>query len=93
MSSVTRYRRALALLSVAGLAASAASAGAQGLPPLANNPAVLAAAQICQADVAKLCPGVIPGGGRIIRCLADQQASVSPNCREAIFKAKEAIGR
>jgi Cysteine rich repeat len=42
----------------------------------------------CQADVAKLCPGVQPGGGRILGCLKQNEAQVSTSCKEAIAKGR-----
>jgi hypothetical protein len=38
----------------------------------------------CGADVRTLCAGVPPGGGRIISCLVEQSASLSPACREVL---------
>jgi Cysteine rich repeat len=38
----------------------------------------------CQADVAKLCPGIQSGGGRIMGCLKQNEAQVSASCKEAI---------
>jgi len=38
----------------------------------------------CGADVRALCAGVQPGGGRIVRCLAVQSASLSPACRSVL---------
>jgi hypothetical protein len=35
----------------------------------------------CGIDVRALCAGVAPGGGRLMRCLAVQSASLSPDCR------------
>ena len=42
----------------------------------------------CQADVAKLCPGIQPGGGRIMGCLKQNEAQVSTSCKEAIAKGR-----
>ncbi len=36
--------------------------------------------KVC-ADVRALCAGVVPGGGRIMQCLAMQSGSLSPECR------------
>lgn len=66
---------------------------AQVLPPEINNPAVQSAIAACRSDVSKLCPNVVPGGGRILRCLAANQDSVSQVCRDAILTAKTALGR
>jgi hypothetical protein len=38
----------------------------------------------CGPDVRSLCAGVQPGGGRIVRCLAVQSASLSPACRSVL---------
>jgi hypothetical protein len=35
----------------------------------------------CGIDVRTLCAGVAPGGGRLMRCLAVQSPSLSPDCR------------
>ena len=39
----------------------------------------------CRADEAKFCKDVRPGGGRIIRCLKQHEAELSPAC-QAYFK-------
>lgn len=35
----------------------------------------------CKEDVEKLCPGVQPGGGRIIACLREHRDQVSDACK------------
>jgi Cysteine rich repeat len=83
------------LLIVGAIACTALTgpANAQALPPEANNPAVQAAAEICKGDIAKFCPTVVPGGGRIVRCLVANKENVSVPCVDAILKAKTALGR
>lgn len=34
----------------------------------------------CRGDAQKLCAGIKPGGGRIIECLKQHEADVSPGC-------------
>ncbi|MFM9940547.1 MAG: hypothetical protein ACKVP7_13770 [Hyphomicrobiaceae bacterium] len=71
----------------------ACASQAQSLPPEASNPAVRAAIDTCTGDAKKLCSGVLPGGGRIVRCLAANEASLTEACRTAMLKAKTALGR
>ncbi len=43
----------------------------------------------CEDDVMRLCAGVKPGGGRIIRCLKERESELSPECREKMETRKE----
>jgi len=45
--------------------------------------------QRCKADYAKLCSGVMPGGGRIIACFRSHKDEISPDCRDALAKMKK----
>jgi hypothetical protein len=38
----------------------------------------------CGADVKKFCPGTMPGGGRLLDCLAKHKDSISPACRKVL---------
>ena len=38
----------------------------------------------CGKDFRKLCPGVMPGGGRILDCLAKQKSKLSPACKKVV---------
>jgi hypothetical protein len=38
----------------------------------------------CGTDFQTLCPGIKAGGGRIMECLHDHEAQLSPACKEAI---------
>ncbi len=48
------------------------------------------AKQICAKDIEKFCPGVKPGGGRLIKCLKPHMDELTPACREKLqsFTAK-----
>ncbi len=38
----------------------------------------------CGADVRTLCAGVAPGGGRIMQCIANRAADLSPACKDVL---------
>lgn len=40
--------------------------------------------EACKADFEKFCPGVEPGGGRIIECLAQHLNELTPECQKAV---------
>lgn len=44
----------------------------------------------CAGDIARLCPNVQPGEGRVAECLKAQKSQVSFRCKRALMKAKEA---
>jgi hypothetical protein len=50
------------------------------------------AMKYCKADVARLCPGVQMGGGRIIACLKEHKMEVSFGCAKAIQAIKSKMG-
>ena len=51
------------------------------------------AMKYCKADVARLCPGVPPGGGRIIGCLKEHKMEISVGCGKALQAMKAKIGK
>ncbi len=61
--------------SLALLAASLAT------PALAQTAAQRAA---CEADSKKFCAGTLPGGGRILVCLAKQKDKLSDACKKVV---------
>ena len=79
---VTRLLFALALMTDAGPALAQANVPA----PLRNE--ALAMAQLCRADYDRLCPGVQPGGGRILACLQRQVPQLSVPCAQAMPRAQ-----
>ena len=46
--------------------------------------------QACKADYTAQCQGVQPGGGRIVSCLRQHYAALSPACQQALTAAKAA---
>lgn len=40
--------------------------------------------EACQADFEKFCEGVQPGGGRVIRCLAEHLKELTPECQKVV---------
>ena len=78
-----------------GAAAPAAEAPAAAAPAAAPIGPIqqvrpreaLAIVQICRAEVATVCAGVPFGGGRVLTCLAENAASLSPQCAGALRAA------
>jgi hypothetical protein len=42
----------------------------------------------CADDIAKLCPGVQPGGGRIGQCMREHRDALSDTCKSAMMNAR-----
>lgn len=42
----------------------------------------------CKADIERLCAGVQPGGGRILKCLKAHPKDMSVGCAQALQKMK-----
>jgi hypothetical protein len=69
--------------------ATASPAGAPAAAPLALRPMrpreeLFVLRSACGADVRALCAGVPPGGGRIMQCISDRAADLSPACKEVL---------
>ncbi|KRE00116.1 hypothetical protein ASE63_08445 [Bosea sp. Root381] len=54
--------------------------------PLLAQPAALQA--VCAKDATALCPGVKPGGGRILACFKQKSDQLSAGCRSALLQAR-----
>jgi Cysteine rich repeat len=71
------------------------SAPPSSTPPSSQSPptqgpsqqAMADARAACDTDIQKLCPGVQPGGGRILACLKQHKDQVSDGCKQAVIKA------
>ncbi len=79
---MTRGFMILVILSFAFLAA-----------PLKAQAAGGALMTYCKADVARLCAGVEPGGGRMIKCLKSHKEEMSVGCAQALMKLKGEMGK
>lgn len=47
-----------------------------------------AARQACEADYRRLCAAVLPGGGRILKCLHQHDGDLTPGCRSALESSR-----
>ena len=43
----------------------------------------------CRAEVKQLCRGILPGGGRIKKCIEANESKLSPACRTAVQERLE----
>jgi hypothetical protein len=65
-------------------AAPAAAPVAIVLRPMLPREELFVMRSACGGDVRILCAGVAPGGGRILQCLANRAADLSPPCRDVL---------
>ena len=68
----------------AAAAAPAAAPAAIVLRPLLPREELFIVRSACGADIRTLCAGVAPGGGRIIQCISNRAASLSPACKDVL---------
>jgi len=84
------------------LVAAPIAAPAQNAPPEPEQGAPAAPGQMapgggpgsgamaaCRADVAQLCSGLQPGGGRIRTCIREHFSQLSPGCKQALIQARQ----
>lgn len=45
----------------------------------------------CADDIAKYCKDVKPGGGRLAKCLKDNEKQLSPACKASIEESKKRV--
>jgi hypothetical protein len=58
-----------------------------GPMPMLRPREALAILRLCGADQRALCPGVQPGGGHVVSCLAEHAAALSPTCYDVLSAA------
>jgi hypothetical protein len=68
----------------AAAAAPAAAPVAIVLRPMRPREELFVMRSACGGDVRTVCAGVAPGGGRIVQCLANRAADLSPACRDVL---------
>jgi hypothetical protein len=90
MSKSVAATCAVALIAVAATATMAAAQN-KGVEKLQWVPEMRAAVQACMADQERLCSDVVPGQGRVVRCLAAQGGRLSVACATAMQKASDAL--
>jgi hypothetical protein len=87
-----------ALAAAGGGAAASATSGAPALAgaapaaapvvivlrPMAPREELFVLRSACGADIRTLCAGVAPGGGRIMQCISNRAADLSPACKEVL---------
>ena len=57
---------------------------ALALGPGAAMAQTAAQREACQADFEKYCPGVQPGGGRVLECLGKHLDQLTPQCKSMV---------
>ena len=66
---------------IAAVLCASASAFAQELTAEQRN--------ACMGDYEKYCKGTVPGGGRIIACLAKSSDKLTPACKKVLAEAEK----
>lgn len=75
---------ATAAAPAAAEAAPAAAPAVIVLRPMMPREELFVMRSACGDDIRTLCAGVVPGGGRIMQCISNRAAELSPACREVL---------
>src|SRR5262245_57571671 len=78
-----RQSTVASVLSLAAISFPGSTQAAKAATPLA----------LCNADAERICPGVAPGGGKIIACLKQHKDEVSSGCAKALKAMKTKKGK
>jgi hypothetical protein len=81
---------ATAAFALMGLGAASAQAPGANMSDAEAKAVAEKVIMACEADIARLCPNVPPGGGQVMQCLKAQRTQVSFHCKRALFQAKQA---
>jgi hypothetical protein len=83
MTMLTRQVAVTSVLAVVLISLSGPTVRAQGGATLSH----------CKADAERICPGVTPGGGKLIECLKQHTDDVSVGCAKALKAVKTKMGK
>jgi hypothetical protein len=88
MRLVETLSQILSAAAVLGLVGAVAAPPASAQVPVRTvTPEMRAALETCRADIERICPGVEPGEGRILACMREHRADITPACRAAVRAA------
>ena len=79
----TRYLLPAALLSLSVVVLPGSTRIANAAEPLSY----------CKSDVARLCPGIAPGGDKLLGCLKEHENEISVGCAKALKAMKTKMGK
>ena len=80
---MTRHLLPVALFSLGVVALTGSTQTANAADPLSY----------CKSDVARLCPRITPGGGKLLGCLKEHENEISVGCAKALKSIKTKMGK
>ena len=90
LMTLRSFAGATAAFVLVGLGAASAQAPGANMSDAEAKAVAQKVMMACEADIARLCSNVPPGGGQVMQCLKAQKAQVSFHCKRALFQAKQA---
>ncbi len=82
-NALARTYRTCGLALFAMLAGASAALAQQAADPKPPQPSA-EQREACSQDFRRLCPGTMPGGGRVKQCFTDHYEQLSPLCQAAM---------